>query len=289
MDYHSEKFSDYSLLIYKGEKLIALLPANLINDQLFSHSGLSYGGFIFDDQSKYKDVVEVFKLTLEMLCKNNISTLNYKCIPSIYHLSPADESKHILFKLNAKLIKTELLSVVKQNRMCLSKDRKSGLSRGVKNNLIIKEVNEFDDFWNLLLIPNLKRKHNVLPVHSIEEISLLKNKFKNNIRQFNVYHDKDLIAGATIFETKTTAHVQYISSNSTKNKLGSLDFLFNHLIKNTFGDKSFFDFGNSNEENGEKLNKGLIYWKEGFGAKSVSQDFYKIETLNFINLDNLFI
>ena len=49
------------------------------------------------------------------------------------------------------------------------------------------------------------------------------------------------------------------------------------------------DFGNSNEENGEKLNKGLMYWKEGFGAKSVSQDFYKIETLNFINLDNLFI
>ena len=173
--------------------------------------------------------------------------------------------------------------------MSLSKDRNRGLSRGVKNNLIIKEVNEFDDFWNLLLIPNLKRKHNVLPVHSIEEISLLKNKFKNNIRQFNVFHDKDLIAGATIFETKTTAHVQYISSNSTKNKLGSLDFLFNHLIKNTFGDKSFFDFGNSNEENGEKLNKGLMYWKEGFGAKSVSQDFYKIETLNFINLDNLFI
>ena len=239
MDYHSEKFSDYSLLIYKGEKLIALLPANLINDQLFSHSGLSYGGFIFDDQSKYKDVVEVFKLTLEMLCKNNISTLNYKCIPSIYHLSPTDESKHILFKLNAKLVKTELLSVVKQNRMFLSKDRNSGLSRGVKNNLIIKEVNEFDDFWNLLLIPNLKRKHNVLPVHSIGEISLLKNKFKNNIRQFNVFHDKDLIAGATIFETKTTAHVQYISSNGTKNKLGSLDFLFNHLIKNIFGDKSF--------------------------------------------------
>ena len=82
---------------------------------------------------------------------------------------------------------------------------------------------------------------------------------------------------------------KYISSNSTKNKLGSLDFLFNHLIKNTFSNKSFFDFGNSNEENGEKLNKGLMYWKEGFGAKSVSQDFYKIETLNFINLDNLFI
>ena len=116
MDYHSEKFSDYSLLIYKGKKLISLLPANFKNDQLFSHSGLSYGGFIFDDQSKYKDVVEVFKLTLEMLHNDNISKLIYKCIPSIYHQLPTDESKHILFKLNATLIKTELLSVVKKNR-----------------------------------------------------------------------------------------------------------------------------------------------------------------------------
>ena len=289
MDYHSEKFSDYSLLIYKGKKLISLLPANLKNDQLFSHSGLSYGGFIFDDQSKYKDVVEVFKLTLETLYNNNISKLIYKCIPIIYHQLPTDESKHILFKLNAKLIKTELLSVVKKNKASLSKDRNCGLSRGIKNNLSIKEVNDFDDFWNLLLIPNLKLKHNVTPVHSIEEISILKNKFNNNIRQFNVYHENDLIAGATIFETKTTAHVQYISSNNTKNELGSLDLLFNYLIKNTFSDKLFFDFGNSNEENGQKLNKGLLYWKEGFGAKSITQDFYKIETLNFNNLDNLFV
>ena len=289
MDYHSEKFSDYSLLIYKGKKLISLLPANLKNDQLFSHSGLSYGGFIFDDQSKYKDAVEVFKLTLETLFKNNISKLNYKCIPSIYHQLPTDDSKHILFKLNAKLIKTELLSVVKKNKASLSKDRNSGLSRGIKNNLSIKEVNDFDDFWNLLLIPNLKLKHNVTPVHSIEEISLLKNKFNNNIRQFNVYHENDLIAGATIFETITTAHVQYISSNNTKNELGSLDFLFSHLIGDVFKSKEFFDFGNSNEKNGQSINKGLIYWKEGFGAKSITQDFYKIETLNFNNLDNLFI
>ena len=90
-------------------------------------------------------------------------------------------------------------------------------------------------------------------------------------------------------ETKTTAHVQYISSNNTKNELGSLDFLFNYLIKNTFSDKLFFDFGNSNEENGQKLNKGLLYWKEGFGAKSITQDFYIIKTLNFNNLDNLFV
>lgn len=289
MDYHADKFIDYSLIIYKKNNIIALLPANIVDGQLFSHNGLSYGGFIFDNSSKYKDVVEVFKLVLKMLYDNNIRTLNYKCIPTIYHILPTEEQVHILFKLNAKLIKTELLSVIKQNTFLLSKDRKSGLNRGIKNNLIIKEVNKFDDFWNLLLIPNLKQKHNIEPVHSIEEISLLKNKFNNNIRQFNVYHNDALVAGATIFETKTTAHVQYISSNQSKNKLGSLDFLFNNLITELFKHKLFFDFGNSNEQNGEKLNQGLLYWKEGFGAKSVTQDFHEIETINFSNLDNLFI
>jgi hypothetical protein len=53
--------------------------------------------------------------------------------------------------------------------MSLSKDRNSGLSRGVKNNLIIKEVNDFDDFWNLLLIPNLKLKHNVHPYTQLKK------------------------------------------------------------------------------------------------------------------------
>ena len=139
------------------------------------------------------------------------------------------------------------------------------------------------------LIPNLKLKHSVSPVHTLTEIKLLKKNFNNQIRQFNVYDQEKLIAGATIFESKKTAHVQYISSDSSKNTSGSLDFLFSHLIGDIFKSKEFFDFGNSNENNGESINKGLIYWKEGFGAKSITQDFYKIETNNYTNLDNLFI
>jgi lipid II:glycine glycyltransferase (peptidoglycan interpeptide bridge formation enzyme) len=50
------------------------------------------------------------------------------------------------------------------------------------------------------------------------------------------------------------------------------------LIKEDFKDYDYFDFGISNEENGRKTNMGLLYWKEGFGARGVSQDFYKIST-----------
>lgn len=46
MDYHSDRFSDHSLMFYEDEKLLALLPLNLKDDTLYSHQGLTFGGFI---------------------------------------------------------------------------------------------------------------------------------------------------------------------------------------------------------------------------------------------------
>jgi hypothetical protein len=70
------------------------------------------------------------------------------------------------------------------------------------------------------------------------------------------------VAGTTVFITDTVAHPQYISGNKQKNELGSLDFLYNHLISEVFNDKIYFDFGPSNEENGQKINEGILFWKE---------------------------
>jgi lipid II:glycine glycyltransferase (peptidoglycan interpeptide bridge formation enzyme) len=99
----------------------------------------------------------------------------------------------------------------------------------------------------------------------------------------------NIVAGTTIFQTKNVIHVQYIGSNNNKNILGSLDFLFYNLINDTFSDYKFFDFGTSNENEGRKVNSGLLYWKEGFGARSISQNFYEINTGDFKKLNNLMI
>ena len=44
MDYHSDKFKDNSLLIYKNSKLVALFPLNIADGKVYSHQGLTYGG-----------------------------------------------------------------------------------------------------------------------------------------------------------------------------------------------------------------------------------------------------
>jgi len=46
MDYHNDRFIDFSVLVYKGEELYALFPANVVKDKVISHQGLTYGSFV---------------------------------------------------------------------------------------------------------------------------------------------------------------------------------------------------------------------------------------------------
>ena len=44
MDYHSDKFKDHSLLVYKNSELVALFPLN-ISDGKFISSGVNIRGY----------------------------------------------------------------------------------------------------------------------------------------------------------------------------------------------------------------------------------------------------
>lgn len=290
MEYHSDRFEDYSLLIFDSDKLVALLPANRIEERVFSHQGLTYGGLIFSQKVKLIAVLSIFKSTLYFLNENSIEKLTVKLIPTFYCDFFSNELEYCLFVANAKLIQIDSLATIDLKKpFSIAKTRKESIRRGEKNNLVIKEEKSFDLFWNEILIPNLDRKHQLKPVHTLAEITFLKNRFPENIKQFNVYNNDIIVAGTTIFITKNVAHPQYISGNKDKNELGSLDYLYHHLITNVFMDKAFFDFGISNENNGKKLNEGLLFWKESFGAKAVTQRFYEVNTANFELLDHVLI
>lgn len=290
MDYHSDRFQDFSLMIYKNNKLVALLPANKVEDKIFSHQGLSYGGLICNTNIKSEDTIEIFAAVLKFLYSNTILSIELKELPWIYLQNKTNNPiTYLCFKTKANLLRTDMHSVVDLKFKSYSNSRKEGLKRGQKHNLKVVESNSFDLFWNTILIPNLTSKHGVQPVHSLEEITLLKSRFPKRIRQFNVLNDDKIVGGTTIFETDKVVHCQYISGNSDKNELGSLDFLHAHLLDNVFNDRLYFSFGTSNVEAGHKINKGLQFWKEGFGARSITQAFYEIKTENYKLLDDVFV
>ncbi|WP_317172441.1 GNAT family N-acetyltransferase [Gelidibacter maritimus] len=282
MEYHQERFEDFSLMIFKREKLVALLPANRVGDEVYSHQGLTYGGLILSKNIRFENVLQSYEILLKFLYEQHIKSLYIKEIPSIYHHIPAEEIAYLNFIMSAQLIRRDTLSVIdNQNRLKFSGSRLEGIKRAKKYQLRIEEDGDFEIFWNEILIPNLLKKHNANPVHSLDDILYLKNTFPENIKQFNAYHAGQIVAGATIFETENVAHCQYISGNDDKNRLGSLDGLHDYLINTVYVKKRYFDFGTSNENDGKNINKGLQFWKEGFGARTQTQDFLRIDPQNY--------
>ena len=182
IEYHQDKFHDFSLLIFKNELLIAVFPANKDEDQVHSHQGLSYGGLILPDNISFKDLLYIYKELLKYLNLEGVTKLHIKLLPKIYHTLPSDELKYLFFKTKAQLTRTDVTSVIdaKYKLPLQSSNRKRGLKKALSQDLEVKEVNDFKGFWDIILIPNLKKTHQTTPVHTLSEITQLKSNFKKN-------------------------------------------------------------------------------------------------------------
>lgn len=290
MEYHQDRFEDFSLLVFENEKLVSVLPANRVGAIVYSHQGLTYGGLVLLPKSKLYDTIYLFQSVLKFLTDNGVSKLFLKQIPSIYCCYSSDEINYLAHICKSEVVMKHNVSVITLNQeRLISKSRRECVNRGKKLGLDIKEDNKIDLFWNELLIPNLRDKYNSKPVHSADEISKLMTKFPDNIRHFNVYNGAKLVCGTTIFITNKVVKPQYISGNENNNELGSIDFLYDFLINDIAKGKDYFDFGPSHENNGLQIVKSINFWKESFGAHSLIQDFYEIRTANFELLDSILI
>lgn len=277
MEYHENSFEDFSLMFFsEKKKLVAVLPANIKRNILYSHQGLSFGGLITNKLMKTELMLEIFEEMMKFLKQSGVIKMLYKCVPHTYHLLPADEDKYALFRNNAKLVRRDVSSTIFiRNKLNLQSQRKRAIERAKKNKLIFEESKNYKDFWEILNF-NLISKFNVAPVHNLTDIVKLVNLFPKNIKLFIARKEKDIYGGAVVFENKNIAHTQYLVNTADGRKIGALDLVINELITNIYKHKLFFSLGISNENNGKILNSGLINQKEGFGASAVSHDFYEL-------------
>ncbi len=278
MEYHNNRFEDFSLLIFdENEKLISILPANINENILYSHQGLTFGGCVVDDKMKTEIMLGIFESLKAFLKEENIAKIVYKVIPYIYHIKPSEEDRYALFRNDAKLIRRNVTSTIDlTEQVRYSKGRKWTVNKAKKEDIEIVETNDYKSFW-LLLSSVLESNHEVKPVHTLEEMEKLVEIFPKNIKLFLAKKDDEVISGALVYENKNIVHTQYLANSETGREICALDLLIDYLIKERYKEKKYFDFGISNEDAGRYLNTGLISQKEGFGARAVAQDFYELE------------
>ena len=258
MDYHQARFTDCSILFLKGDKPVACLPANYSEQDstIYSHQGLTYGGLLLSRKTSCDDVLEMFALLKDYYKRKFGATrFVYKPTPYIYHTYPSEEPLYALFRQNARLIARGISSCIPLGKsLPIKESRKSGIRKAEALGLKITESTDASDilaFWQIL-DQCLDTNHQVHPVHTPEEMQLLMERFPSRIKLFLAKDAEDKILGKQV---------------------GALDYLIALLLL-SIEEHPYFDFGISTEAAGTILNSGLIFQKEGFGARGICYDTY---------------
>lgn len=280
MDYHSNRFTDYSLLVFQNASLIALFPANISNENIiYSHQGLSYGGLIYD-HSKWSQQFEknIFQVILDYYNAIPVSKICIKTPPQFYgpHVR---RQMDVLSTLGADVQKSFLsMAANMEPPLKIHKSKhKRFRKHKQKNEFFIKDDNDFKAFWNQVLIPCLEEKHQAKPVHTLEEIVELNKYFPENIIQWNVYLEDKIIAGITLFIKNDVIRSQYGATRLGYEAFAPLDYLYIYLFDFYYAKGiKIFDMGSIPPNDDLSYPKGLVNYKKELGCDTYTQNQYVI-------------
>lgn len=276
MEYHADRFQDHSLMFYNGDELLAIMPASESNGVLNSHGGLTYGGLVMHRRASASFILACFSELLNYLKHLQFTTLIYKCIPHIFTKLPAGEDLYALFHYKATLYRRDLNSVIDiSRRPSYTKGTKYNLSKARKAGLRVEKSTDYNTFMEIEEAI-LTAKYGKKPTHTAEELSMLAERFPENIKLYLVFKEELCLGGTVIYESGEIAHTQYIGITDDGKEIGALDTVVDCLLQHYASTHRYFSFGISTDKDGSYLNEGLLRNKESFGARAVVHDFYKL-------------
>jgi len=282
LSYHGNRFQDCSILIEHEGQVIGLMPAAQhlrYKHIVVSHPGITYGGIVHAGALKGASMIEALNCIKKFLHERGYKQLQYKATPFIYHQSLLQDDLYALHRLGARRFRCDLSSCIDLgSRMRVSERRRRALKKAIKSEVdIYFGIDYVSDLWEVLT-DNLREKHGTSPTHSLDEISLLAQRFPGQIKFVIARNHGIVVAGVVLFCISHTVHAQYIASNNLGQEISALDAVFEACIKEAVNQGArYFDFGISTEAEGSILNEGLYRFKSEFGSGGVVHEFYEIE------------
>ena len=276
MDYHSDRFEDFSLMFYLQGRLYGMMPANKKGDIFQSHMGLTYGGLIMDAKTTAAATVQLFQELNDYLRGEGFRQVLYKCMPWIYHQLAAEEDLYAIARTcEARLQERDLgTAIIQRNTIRWERVRRRALKRAVEAGISVEVSEDFAGFWEVLC-DNLARTYHSKPVHTLQEIVLLHSRFPENIVLYVAKKDDAILAGMVIYVSAQVVRAQYSSATPLGKQLGAIDILYDRIINHDYASYPYFEFGTSALGNTNVINESLIFQKEGFGGRGICFDRYE--------------
>ena len=281
MDYHSDRFADCSLMALESDRPVALLPACLIDGELFSHAGLTYGGWLTEARhvtgNTMLDIIEAMCRWMEA---EGINALHYKAVPHIYHRAPAQDDLYALWRHGATVEAMNLSAAVDVRageRPPFNRGSVSSVHHARRAGVTVNRCDDWAAFWQILN-ELLDERYNARPVHSLDEITRLAAAFPHQITLLTATApDGEMLGGTVLYLSPTVAHCQYIATSERGRQLRVLPLVMSEAynMARSRGCR-YLDYGTSNERGGTVLNASLLDQKARLGGRGVAYTTYRL-------------
>src|SRR5690554_3879207 len=146
MEYHKDRFVDFSLLLFVDDVLTAVLPASVNKNVITSHKGLTYGGLLVKNNCKFSTYKTMFLSLLSYLKSQQLHQLVIKTLPAIYCDSGGEELAY-LHQFYGSGFEATIGSVVfKKENQVFSKSMVRNARLAAKEGVVIKNSSDFNTF-----------------------------------------------------------------------------------------------------------------------------------------------
>jgi hypothetical protein len=280
------------LLFYKGEELVAVLPAGVVRDTgavettgdtLRSPYGSSFGGFVTAGNGYARDAALVEAL-VRYARENSLRQIKLTSAPACYPTVPEAGLEFALLKSGFTLANRDICQVVDVRSEALkgrdpletySYACNKQVRKAMREGVSVRMDPDLAAF-HAILTAN-RAKHNVVPTHSLEDLRKLSALVPGAFHLFGAYRGEKLIAGMLCFAANARVLLNFYSCHlDGEAQTGVANLLIHHGIdwarQRGF---HYYDFGTSSIR--MQPNEGLIRFKESFGGGSVLRDTYEWE------------
>ncbi len=287
LNYHPEgRFQDHSLVFTGSKGLLALFPAAEIQvdglRQLVSHPGATYGGLITPASLSFKNSYSLVENLLEYASRQGFDRITLTLPPTIYNRRLSNYVDFVLLQHGFTYLRREVSSILfleqspAENLAKFTDASRRAVRKARSCGVEVRFSQDYTAFYNILL-HNLKRRHNVQPTHTLDELLKLADLFPTEIHLLAAYLGDRMIAGITVFDASPEVSVAfYISHNEAYQEYRAVNLLFYDLIcwaiERGF---RYLDFGIFTVK--MEPNLGLARFKESFGASGMFRDTLTID------------
>ena len=288
LSYHKDtRFDNFNIFVFVDKKLFLIIPAVKDKDELFSHSGSTYGGilqFFVLDEKEYNKIYSDLK---KFLIDNDIISITFRLSPKVfnenteYSFFDSISDKEYLFEEEETYVPIEEIDLLDLNKTGFRRNHIRDIKKiiEIENKFDIRRANngvDLDNYYKIL-IANLK-KHEAKPTHTKEELRLLMEIFENEIWIDVLTYKEKIVSGLVCFKMNSEIlHYFY----------GSVDYNFKHkgIIKYIYW-KSMVKAKNNNfkkvnfgvdSKHGEVPNDTLRLFKLGFRGVHTSRKTIRLK------------